>query len=289
MKEIRSKTALYVGGIFLLSLACASVSDLMKAGVQKPTVAFAGVRLDNLSFSAVDLLFDLKITNPNPVGATLAGFDYDFLLNGNSFLQGNQEQNVKIPAQGEQTLPVPVTLNFDNIYDTFKSLRDQDSTGYSLNCGLSFDLPILGPQRIPISKTGSVPLIKIPKIAIASLKLNKLNLSGADLKLQVKLTNPNALAFTLQAFDYRLEINGQPWLDSRQTQPLEIAAKKPSVLEIPFSVNFLQIGQSAYTLLSGKQDLSYRLKGGLHLTSSLPIFKETKLPFDTSGKVPLSR
>jgi len=270
-------------------LSCSSVSDFVKANFQKPQVDFAGAKLDHLTFEKIGLLFDLKITNPNPMGVKLTGFDFDFLLNDHSFVQGKNDAGVEIPANGHRIVPVLVSMKFDEVYRTFTSLRDQDSTRYQLDCGLSFDLPILGPQRIPISKTGSVPLIKIPKIGIESLKLNKLNLTGADLKLQIKLTNPNALAFTLQAFDYQLEINGQPWIDGRRNQPLEIAAKRQSVLEIPFSVNFLQIGQSAYTLLSGEQDLSYRLKGSLALASSLPIFKETRLPFDTSGKVRLIR
>ncbi|MFQ6116309.1 MAG: LEA type 2 family protein, partial [bacterium] len=194
----------------------------MKANIQRPRVTFAGARLDGLSLEAVDLLFDLKISNPNPVGIKLAGFDYDFLLNGSGFVHGEQDRALEIPAHGENIVQIPLSLRFAEVYKTFKSLRDQDTTRYQINAGVSFELPFLGKQRIPVSKEGTIPLLKLPKLRVESLKLNGLSLSGADLQLNVLLKNPNVFSFTLNRIGYQLEINDKRWMTGDLEKRIQI-------------------------------------------------------------------
>ena len=82
------------------AISCSSVQELLETGVQKPRVEFVGMKLTGLSFSDLDLLFDLKVTNPNVVGITMAGFDYDFLINSRSFVNGNQDKGMTIASRG---------------------------------------------------------------------------------------------------------------------------------------------------------------------------------------------
>lgn len=246
---------------------------------------FAGVKLDRLSFEKIGLLFDVKVTNPNPIGVKLTGFDFDFLLNDHSFVQGKNDAGVEIPANGQHIVPVLVSMKFAEVYQTFAGLRNQDSTSYRFNCGLSFDLPILGPQRIPISKAGSVPLIKIPKIAVESLKLNKLNLIGADLSLRIRLSNANAFSFFLNGITYRFDVNGMQWLTGSETKTQSVPAKGEAILNLPISLNFLQIGQSVSQLLRAESTVGYRLSGSVDLKSSIPLLGEVNLPFDQSGEI----
>lgn len=271
----------------ILFTACASVQDYMKKSVKKPDVDFVGTKLTGLSFDAADLQFDLKVTNPNPVGVTLAGFDYDFLLNNNSFLQGQQDEGVQIPSEGENIIQIPLTLRFNDIFQMVKGLANQDSTQYRLDVGVSVDVPVLGTQRIPVSKTGSLPLLRLPKLKVESLQLNKLGFSGADVTLKLGLDNPNALSFLLKNLTYQFEINDRQWLTGTSDKNVQVSANDLSTIEIPFSLNFLQIGQSVYQMLNSDQSLAYHLRGSFDLASSLPLLGEVNLPFDRSGQIPV--
>ena len=68
------------------------------------------------------------------------------------------------------------------------------------------DLAARVPNRIPIRKTGTLPLHKPPKISLASLKLHNLNLTGAELSLNMKLNKPNAFEFVLQGMENDFEM-----------------------------------------------------------------------------------
>jgi len=285
-------------GTFLLCLllfgicmtSCASVEEFIKKKLQLPKVAFSGAKISGLSFDSLDLLFDLEVTNPNPAGIHLSELDYDFLLNNNSFLKGKQEHGLEIKARSTNIVQIPLSLNFVDVYNTFQSLKNQDSTTYEISAGLLFNIQILGaPQRIPIRKRGTLPLLKPPKISVASLKLNNLSLTGADLSLNVKLINPNAFRFIIKGMTYDFEINGAQWLSGNSQENLQISAKDESLLKFPISLDFFQIGRSVVQLLKNDQPLEYRFKGAVNLDSSLPLLGAVHLPFDRSGRIGIQK
>ncbi|MFQ5605914.1 MAG: LEA type 2 family protein [bacterium] len=267
--------------------ACSSVQDFIKSSVQKPKVAFSGVKIQGLNFEKIDLLFDLTVNNPNAVGVKMAGFDYDFLIDQRAFVSGNQPQIVEIPANGKNVVHVPVTLRFNDVFQTFKEYPQKDSTRYELKCGFSFDLPVLGVQRIAVSKSGHIPLLKIPRLKVVALKLKNLRLTGADLELQVQLQNPNSFKVILKTLDYKFAINNQTWLSGSSHDQYQIAAKKDNLIRLPLSLNFLQIGASVPQLLKSDSPLNYQFQGKLDLTSSFPMLKRAQLPFNRTGAIRL--
>ena len=279
------------GGILLVGLfaACSSVQEYLKTSIQKPRVEFTGAEINGLSFEALDLIFDLRIANPNPVGINLTGFDYNLFINRQSFVKGRQDDGLQIAANGENTVQIPLTLQFSEIYQSLVSLKNADSSQYKIACGFSFDLPVLGMQRIPVSKEGSIPLLKLPHISVESLQLKEMNFTGADLQLNLRLFNPNAFSFLVKALHYELEVNEKPWVHGQSEDRSSVAAKDAGLLAIPISLNFLQIGQSVSQLMKRNQTLNYHLKGDLNLGSSLPLLGEVKVLFDRSGQIRITR
>jgi len=270
--------------ILALSISsCAVLEGFMKEGVKKPEVSFLDAKISGLSLDAVDLLFDLKIQNPNSVGVNLAGFDYDLLLNGNPFVNGNQNKGIEIPSQGEEKIQLPLTLKYTDIYKTFQNLREQGASNYQMKFGFSFDVPVLGAVRIPVSKSGEFPMIKIPKLSFGSLKLDKLGLTGADLKLSLKLDNPNIFSMILSKMQYDFNLNGLDIVSGLTEKTMQINEKGESTIEIPVSVDFITAGRSVYQLLNGDKSLNYKLGGNLDLATSLPLLGNVNLPFSLSG------
>jgi len=267
--------------------ACSIFQSVISEKIKEPKVDFVGAKLSGLSFDAVDLLFDLKIENPNRVGVKLAGFDYDLLLDGGSFVKGNQDKGIEIPSAGEETIQLPVSLRFADIYQVFENLREQGASNYQIKCGFSFDVPVLGAVRVPVSKSGEFPLIKIPKLSFGSLKLEKMALTGADLKLSLKLNNPNIFSMILDGLNFQFKLNDQSLASGITSKGAQIKEKGESLIEIPISLDFLTVGTSIYQILNGSKNINYSLNGKLDLTTSLPLLDKVNLPFELSGRTNL--
>lgn len=264
-----------------------SCSLINEINVKKPEVSFIGAKLTGLSFDVADMLFDLKIRNPNPVGLTMSGFGYDFLINGNSFLKGDKNDTLSIDSGGESTIQLPLSLEYSSIYGAFKSLKDQDSSMYQINCSFAFNLPVLGDVSVPVSKSGELPMLKLPKIKLDSLKLKGVNISGANLLLNVKVDNPNAFSMILNKMNYQFDVNGRSWISGLAEEATQITEKGEGIIQIPISLNLLQMGTSVRQLLKGDSDINYKFGGEMDLATSLPLLGEIKLPFDREGKIPL--
>ncbi len=275
-------TILIVFALFQL-FGCAALQQI--ARIQEPQVDVQNVRFTGMSFDAIDLAVDLKIQNPNPIGAKLAGFDYDFLIDDASFLKGQQNSQLSIEAMGESTIEIPLSLNFKELYNTFQSLKNLDSSAYKIICGLSFDLPVLGPTRIPVSKSGNLPMLKLPEVKIGSLKLNKITFSSADLELKINVNNPNTFNFLVNNLNYDFIINGQTWAKGLTQSQIRVQEKGESTISIPISLNFMEMGRTIYKMISGDQKLNYQLKGDLDLNTSLPLLGQVNLPIDRMGEI----
>ncbi len=273
--------------LFAICLNCAALQDF--ANIQKPKLNVEKLRFTGMTFQTIDLALDIRIDNPNTLSAKLSGFDYDLMIDNASFLKGEQIKELVIESMGQSTIEIPLSLNFMEVYKTFQALANQDSTGFQISTGLSFDLPVLGITRIPISYQGHLPLIKLPEFKVGSLKMKKLNLTGADLELKLDINNPNFFNLLLNSLNYELQINGLSWAKGNTRNSMPVKEKGNSTLTIPLSLNFLQMGQTVYQLISGNQKVNYHFTGDLNLNSSLPLLKQVKLPIDRSGQVSITR
>ena len=103
---------------FILS-GCAELLQLLQQStMKKPKVTVIDTKLTGLSFSKVDLLFDIKIDNPNSVEISLAGLDYGLKINGNSHFSGTKNDPLNIGAKGSSTIQIPLSLKYADIYKT---------------------------------------------------------------------------------------------------------------------------------------------------------------------------
>ena len=279
------RISLFIGLIFIAG--CASVQNLMN--IKKPDVKVQNVRITGLSFSAIDLSFNLAIDNPNALAISLAGFDYDLILNENSFLKGQQDKSISIETGSTSQVEIPLQLSFRDIYNTFNSLSNKDSSAYEAKFGLNFNLPILGITRIPISKKGAIPLLRLPSVKVSSLKLNKIGLTTASLNLALQVDNANPLQFLLNQFQYDFLVAGKSWANGISDKKMTIAKNGKSEINIPIELNFLQMGQTAYKILTGSNQIDYQFDGNLNFDTSMEMLKNVNLPINTSGKIDLTR
>lgn len=284
----------YAGHLFtmlcllLLSVGgCTALQDLAD-NIQKPKLSVTDMRVTGFNFDEIELTYDVTVDNPNSLSLQLSSYNYDFKLNEETFIEGRQDEYMEIEASGQSTLEVPVTLNFKQVYEGFRDLSDSDEAAYEFLSELTFDLPVIGDTKIPVSKKGSIPMIKRPSIRVSNLEIRNLSFSSADLALHMEFENPNAFGIRINEFDYGLTINADQWAQGKSLANTLISEKGSSRLTIPLSLNISEIGLSAYRLLSGTEDLNYSLKGTFNLGTTHPLLDQTDWNVNRSGSLSLT-
>jgi len=267
----------------MLFFSCSALDSIMRGSVKKPKVSFESAELIGLTFADADLLFVLEIENPNSFGVHMAGFDYDFRIDEATFVSGISEDRLDIDAGGTSTVELPVNVAYSDLFSSFSSLIDKDESTYQISCGFTFDLPVLGRIRIPVSREGEIPVLRFPKIRYGGLKLTNLSFSKVELELSMYLDNPNALALNLSSLTYDLEINQSPWVVGGLQHTVEIGEHEEGVIRLPFTLNLIEVGMGAYDILREKKPMEYRLSGDYRFTTSVPLIGEVGSDFLVSG------
>jgi LEA14-like dessication related protein len=240
--------------------------------------------VQSINFNEAELLFNFDVNNPNPLGITASGYSYDFLVNNNSFLSGNQDKDVKIGSGSKSVLQVPVKIQYSELLNSFRSLPGNDEFKYGLNTEFVFDIPGLGQQRLPSNITGSLPLPKIPRIEFSGFDVSIKSPTRADLELKISIDNPNRFPILLNSASYVLNVNGKEWLNTTYTEAVRVTADDRTEIVIPVQLNAVQMGSVLFDLMRGSAEFDYNLNGNADVGAEIEGFSFTEnILFDREG------
>ena len=262
----------------ILGAGCETVEKAVSSKL--PTVKADDVRLKTASFTALDLVVDLDIMNPNMFGLSMSSFDYDLQVSDTSLISGNKTDAVRLEGGQNSVVSVPMSVSFQDLASTIPNILEQDTFDYALKGNLTFNIPIVGMVKVPVSKAGTLPVIRPPKIKDIGISKRGINLTGADLDLNVSIENSNAFDLLLKDFQYAFGGNEQTWASGRTGQSVDLSSKGSGELSIPVHLNFLSLGKTVFQLLSGAEAFNAQLSGNMILDSSLKYLPETSIPID---------
>jgi len=276
------KRALFLFTIVLILSGCSTIRDA--ADIREPNVSFQDMSIDQITFDGVTLLFDFEISNPNRFGVSAEQYSYEFFINEQSFISGLQEEPLSISRESAQTIQVPVTLNFSEVYETFSSVVRQDSLSYALATEVEFDVPVLGNRKVPVRTSGEIPVPKVPRISMGEFNVKDISLSGAEVEVSFNVQNPNPFAISIANAAYELTVNGREWLDTTLDETIRVAGSERQTINIPIRLSSSQMGSALMDIMRGESTFNYDLKGSADISAELNGFRDGQsFPFDLSG------
>ncbi len=268
--------------ISLMMLSCGTIRDA--ADVREPNVSFQNMSIDRITFDGVTLLFDFEVNNPNRFGVSAEQYSYEFFINDRSFITGLQEDRLSIGRESTQSIQIPVTLNFSEVYESFSSVLRQDSLSYALSTEVEFDVPVLGNRKVPVRTSGDIPIPKVPRITMGDFNVKEISLSGAEVEVSFNVQNPNPFAISIANAAYELTVNGREWLDTTLGETIRVAGSERRTINIPIRLNSSQLGSALMDLMRGESTFNYDLKGSADISAELDGFRDGQsFPFDLSG------
>lgn len=261
---------------------CNTIKDL--ANVQKPSVRYSSMSIEDISFSDVTLIFDFDVTNPNSFGVSADQYQYEFFINGNEFVTGIQNEKFRIANNSTTTIQVPVSLTFSEVFETVSSVARQDSMAYRLSTEVQFDIAGLGKQRVPVSTQGELPIPKMPRIELNSFEVEDLSLMGADLVAAFRIENPNPFGISFANTFYNIEVNGKDWLNTTLERNINLNGSESDLITIPIRLNSSQMGSVLMDMLRGETEFEYHLTGSAEVSADIKGFTGMDtISFDRTG------
>lgn len=231
-----------------------------------------------MSLNEATAVFYFDVNNPNPVGGTLNRLTYDLAVNQKSIASGTADKGLMIPANGLKTVELPVSINYFDIIDSVTDLIEKKKIAYDLTGTfnlMGFDLPY--------ETSGTFPLPELPGVMVKEINVNDFSWAGAALDVVLELENNNAFGVDLNGLEYNILMGGKSLINGKSKDGTSIPQNGKTTMDIPFDVNFIWLGKSAFDLLSGESS-DYEINGEMILNTP---DGEKRFPFSNTGNVPL--
>ena len=265
-----------VAAAFLLAalVGCEALDVLTKA--PKPSAHVAGARLQDINVTSATMVFDVDVKNPYSVPLPLVNLDYRLASRGAQFLDGEAGLQGSVPAGGTKRLSLPARLTYKNLLTALKDVRPGSVVPYDAEFGLSVDTPA-GALRVPMAKSGNLPVPTAPDIRSLDVSWDKLALDQAVGVFKIELANRNQFPVDLSKIAYSLFAGDTEIAKSSIERPVSFAADGGvGAVEIPVTLIPKNLGIAAWRMLRGGG--GYKLKGAAEVSTpfgpmSLPVGK----------------
>jgi LEA14-like dessication related protein len=142
-------------------LATSGCSTLGLAALEKPEVRLMGVDVGSVGLDSAELLFDFNVDNPNDRDLILGGVSYRLDVEGARLLDGRRGERLEIYSGRDNRVTLPVTVRYEDLSRTLRSLRREDHPTYELKADFEFDAPVVGTLVVPVTQRGRVPLDRL--------------------------------------------------------------------------------------------------------------------------------
>ncbi|KPQ00968.1 MAG: Conserved secreted protein [Bacteroidetes bacterium HLUCCA01] len=280
---MKQYTPLVLAAVLLFAIGGCSLLQQAAGTVQMPEVRYDSMQFSSVNFDGLSMNFGFEVDNPNRLALRATGYEYAFSVEGSEFLQGRSDAGLELAAGSARTVQIPVTVGFQELYNTAGALVRQDSIAYEVRTEFVFDLPVLGRRSVPASASGYLPVPRMPRLALEDIAVRSVSFSGAEVVLQLRLDNPNAFGMSLSGLAYNLSVDGNQWVSSTLRETISVPAKSSQNVNIPVRLDLTQLGLSVYRMLTGSQSFTYEVDGNGMVDLDLPFFPSTELPFNLSG------
>lgn len=272
----------------LLSLAvfgtgCEELEDL-DLDQYVPTVTFKQLAVDEVDWDGVDSRFIFEVDNPNPININLARFDYALAFEQVEWLNGDSPDGLTLAADDASELALPVSFQFEELYDMVQAVRGQDDIGFALNGSFGFDTD-WGPVDLPYAEDGGFPAPRKPDVSFNALQVADLSWSGATLDLKLDFDNAHGSNLFFRNVDYNVALAGIDVGGGYIGELGEVEGDSVRTLAVPIEVNFLDVGTALYDVLTG-QNLRVDLDAVIDVDTPFGL---VPLDLQKSGSVQLQR
>jgi LEA14-like dessication related protein len=198
-------------------------------------------------------------------------------VNQKSIASGTADKGLQIPAKGMKTVELPVSINYFDIIDSVTDLIGKKELAYNLTGTfnlMGFDLPY--------ETSGNFPLPDLPGVMVKEINVNDFSWAGAALDVVLELENNNTFGLDLDGLEYNISVGGKSLINGKSKKGTSIPQNGKTTMDIPFDVNFIWLGKSAFDLLS-EESGDYEIYGEMIFNTS---DGEKRFPFSNAGNVP---
>lgn len=249
------KTALcLILAVFLSASGCATMQQL----IDPPEVHFKGMHLGDISLFDATPVFTFELINFNPMGLNIRNMTYNLKINDRKFVKGVTGQDLRVKAAGSETVELPITFNFMDLYESLSEFQSAETAAYDLSGTIG-----VGPFNIPYHADGEFDIPKLPEISVEGVRVDRFTTAGASLVFDLRLKNENSFSLNPKGLDYSVKLAGKEMVEGSVQEIGPISDQGATRLQIPLKVDFMKLSRTVLSAIR-ESAADYEITGRLN-------------------------
>lgn len=250
---MRRLVYVFVGILYLQGILGCSLLQTLCGSFHQPTLTFDRLELLDVSLTGATLNLHFNLHNDNPVGLKLASLSYNFAVENHPFFSGKPANGLQVRADGVTPLAFPAHVEFKYLAATIQTFLTKDVASYTASGSIGVSTPV-GVVTLPLSKSGTFTVPKIPAVSVQAPTLNNISFTGAHLTLPVQIDNGrNFFPIPLGGLSTAVTINGAPAFAPSIPGQSPLGAHEKRVVNLGVDVNFAQAGMAVANALRNRR------------------------------------
>lgn len=184
--------------VLLLNVGCASLA-------LRPEIRDVRPRITAIDLQGVSLAFDVDVHNPYPVALRTPRFRYGIDIQDTSFVESESDVTVDLPANQLGTATLPVGIGYKELWKIYSTLADSTDIAYRLR-GAFAVTALERSFELPLSHTGTFPVLRLPTFAIKDVSFSDASLSHAGVTVETEIGNPNVFDIDVRDLGYAVRL-----------------------------------------------------------------------------------
>jgi LEA14-like dessication related protein len=173
-----------------------------------PELSLATVNIRNIDEHKIDLSAGMIINNRLPINLKTNKVRYKLSINGRKVMESALNKEIEIRSQDSTRIDIPMQLLVHRLTKVLDQIKREkaDSADYRLDAMVFLDIPIKGMTSFNFTVTKRLPSIRLPKIEMKDVDIEKFALKKSTLQMMITINNPNDYPFKMKDIDYDLNM-----------------------------------------------------------------------------------
>ncbi len=256
---------------------------------QRLTVEINSPEITEIDPETVALAFTVIAANPGKSTAVITSATAEFSIAG---IRAAEEQ-ITESSFVEPDKAIPLEFRFQihlpDLAASIPELRSASDAKWGFEATLSTHLPDGSAREETAATSGTFPIVRPPTIGILALRIERYDLIETKLKLTLAVGNPNSFALAFKSIKYLFSADGRTWGNGEADVPAPIAPRGTTRVDIPMTLNFIEMGRKLVDVVATLGVVQYRLEATTRVATPFAAIPVFSTDFDQNGAIKVEK
>jgi LEA14-like dessication related protein len=227
----------------------------------KPTIEVASISIADIHEKSINCSLEVILTNPLPVGLDVAELQYEVRVDSMLLLKSAYHGPIHIEASDSTRITLPMVTTgkrFDRIINFFEE-HDRDSAIYSLRASFSADLPVVGARKFRIQQQKRMPAIRIPKLEIDDVQIDKAGFHDSRLQMTLHIRNPGLLQLKLKDAGFTFDIDHILRMKGTAEKTVDVSPKGTQSIPVVLDIRTAKVVRLTWKVLFREKTTEFEM------------------------------